>query len=139
MISLRRESALASILWGGVAAVGQFSMLFLSIIGRIHVHFVNQAPVFTVDPRGPVTLTKDTALTAVWVLSVAYAAAVAMLVYFRPTLSRGMRIVLVVSFCAVALLAALAEPWWGLVLLGDLVALHPLLRSLPPARNKQDK
>ena len=58
----RRENLLVSLLWAGVAAVGEFTMLFLSIIGRIHVTFANQAPVFAVDPRGPIVLTKDTAL-----------------------------------------------------------------------------
>jgi hypothetical protein len=124
----RRENLLASLLWGGVAAVGEFTMLFLTIIGRIHVTFANQAPVFSVDPRGPISLTKDTALAVVWVLTVAYAAIVAVMTYLGPSRVRPLRTTLIVCFLSAALVAALAEPLWGLALAVSLVALYPLLK-----------
>ena len=85
----KRNRALTSLLWGGVAAVGQYTMLFMTIIQRIHVRFVNDAPVFYVDPRGPIRLSKNSALSSVWVMTVAYGLLVALLVYFRPHPSRG--------------------------------------------------
>jgi hypothetical protein len=124
----RRENLLASLLWGGVAAVGEFTMLFLTIIGRIHVTFANQAPVFSVDPRGPISLTKDTALAVVWVLTVAYAAIVAVMAYLGPSRVRRLRTTLIVCFLSAALVAALAEPLWGLALTVSLVVLYPLLK-----------
>ena len=121
------EQLLTSLLWGGVAAVGQYTMLFLTIIRRIHVRFVNDAPVFHVDPRGPIRLTKDTALTSVWILTVAYGLAVALLVYFRPRLSRGAWIAAGILAVVLSALAALTEPLWGLILLADFAALYPIL------------
>jgi len=119
-----RDQALASVLWGAVAAAGEFTMLFLTIIGRIHVAFANEAPVFSVDPRGPIVLTKDAALTGVWVLTIAYGLLVMILVYFRPRLSRRMWLTVALAAVALAVLAALAEPWWGLVILADFAALY---------------
>ncbi len=127
-----KDQVLSSVLWGAVAAVGQYTMLFLSIIGRIHVTFVHEAPVFSVDPRGSIVLTKDTALTAVWVLTIAYGLLVMALVYLRPRLSRRMGIALAAVAIALAAVAALAEPWWGLIVLGDFAALYPVLRSPAP-------
>ena len=124
----RRENLLASLLWGGVAAVGEFTMLFLSIIGRIHVSFANQAPVFAVDPRGPIVLTKDTALATVWGLSILYAVIVAVLTYLGPRRARSFRAPLIVGFLISSVVAALAEPLWGLALLASLAALYPLLK-----------
>ncbi len=124
----RRENLLASLLWGGVAAVGEFTMLFLTIIGRIHVTFANQAPVFSVDPRGPISLTKDTALAVVWILTVAYGAIAAVMTYLGPSRVRPLRTTLIVCFLSAALVAALAEPLWGLALTVSLVVLYPLLK-----------
>lgn len=129
MIKWDKEQVLASVLWGAVAAAGQFTMLFLTVIGRIHVSFVNEAPVFSVDPRGPISLTKDTALGIVWVMTIAYGLLVTALVYVRPRLSRAMWLTLAIVVAVLAVIAALAEPWWGLIVLGDLVALYPLLRA----------
>ena len=89
VIKWHKDQALASVLWGAVAAAGQFTMLFLTVIGRIHVRFANEAPVFSVDPRGPISLTKDTALGSVWIMTIAYGLLVTTLVYFRPRLRRG--------------------------------------------------
>ena len=55
----KRERLLTSLLWGGVAAAGQYTMLFLTIMQRIHVRFPASMPEFYVDPRGPIRLTKD--------------------------------------------------------------------------------
>jgi len=128
-----RDQALTSVLWGAVAAVGQFTMLFQAIIGRIHVAFVDEAPVFSVDPRGPITLTKDTALTSVWVGTIAYGLLVIAVVYLRPRLSNGMRLMAALAAAALAVLAALAEPWWGLIILADFVALYLVLRTPGPS------
>ncbi len=133
MLASRKETLLTSLLWGGVAAVGQFTMLFLSIIGRIHVTFVDEAPVFSVDPRGPIVLTKDSALAAVWALSITYSIAVAVMVYVGHIRTRNARALIVISFLIVALCAGLAEPLWGLALLASLGALYPLLRRPAPA------
>lgn len=128
----RTDQALASVLWGAVAAVGQFSMLFLSIIGRIHVGFSNEAPVFSVDPRGPVHLTKDSALASVWAMTLAYALLVMAVVYLRPSPSKRQCFALSLLAAALAAVVALAEPWWGLIVLADLVALYPVLRARTP-------
>jgi len=123
----KRDRALTSLLWAGVAAVGQYTMLFMTIIQRIHVRFVNDAPVFYVDPRGPIPLTKDSALSTVWVMTVAYGLLVALLVYFRPHPSRGAWITIGVLVMTLSAIAALAEPLWGLIVLADSVALYPVL------------
>ena len=127
-----KDQALASVLWGAVAAVGQYTMLFLSIIGRIHVRFANEAPVFSVDPRGPIVLTKDSALTSVSILTILYGLLVMAVVYFRPGLTRKVWLAAAVLAIVLAAVAALAEPWWGLIVLADLAALYPALRA--PAR-----
>lgn len=129
VIKWHKDQALASVLWGAVAAAGQFTMLFLSVIGRIHVRFANEAPVFSVDPRGPIRLTKDTALASVWAMTIAYGLLVIALVYLRPRLSRGLWFTVTIVTVALAVVAALAEPWWGLIILADLVALYPALRA----------
>jgi hypothetical protein len=127
MTERTRDRLLTSLLWGGVAAAGQYTMLFLTIIRRIHVRFENEAPVFYVDPRGPIRLTKTMALSTVWVLALVYGLVVALLVYLRPRLNR--RTWIATGFVAVGLcaLAALAEPLWALVVLADCVALYPVL------------
>jgi hypothetical protein len=127
MVKGKRNRALTSLLWGGVAAVGQYTMLFMTIIQRIHVRFVNDAPVFYVDPRGPIPLTKNSALSSVWVMTVAYGLLVALLVYFRPHPSRGAWIAIGVLAATFSAIAALAEPLWGLIVLADFVALYPVL------------
>ena len=126
-----KDQALAGVLWGAVAAVGQYTMLFLSIIGRIHVTFANEAPVFSVDPRGPIVLTKDTALTSVWILTIAYGLLVIVLAYLKPRLSRRMWIAAGAAAIVLAAVAALAEPWWGLIVLAGFAALYPVLRPGP--------
>ena len=123
----KRNRALTSLLWGGVAAVGQYTMLFMTIIQRIHVRFVNDAPVFYVDPRGPIRLSKNSALSSVWVMTVAYGLLVALLVYFRPHPSRGAWIAIGVLAVTLSAIAALAEPLWGLIVLADSVTLYPVL------------
>jgi hypothetical protein len=123
----KRDRALTSLLWGGVAAVGQYTMLFMTIIQRIHVRFVNDAPVFYVDPRGPVPLTKNSALSSVWFMTVAYGLLVGLLVYFRPHASRGAWMTIGVLAVTLSAIAALAEPLWGLIVLADFVALYPVL------------
>lgn len=125
----KRDLLLTSLLWGGVAAVGQYTMLFLTVIRRIHVRFENDAPVFFVDPRGPIPLTKDSALSSVWVMTVAYGLLVALLVYFRPHPSRGAWIAIGVLAVALSVAAALAEPLWGLIVVADFAALYPVLAT----------
>ena len=128
MANSQRENLLTSLLWAGVAAVGEFTMLFLSIIRRIHVSFANEAPVFAVDPRGPIVLTKDAALSVVWGLTVIYAVTVAAITYLGPSRVHRFRASLVVGFVIASVVAALAEPLWGLALLASLMALYPLLK-----------
>jgi hypothetical protein len=101
-------------------------MLFLTIIQRIHVRFENEAPVFYVDARGPIRLTKTTALSVVWALTLVYGSVVALMVFLRPRLNR--RAWIATGFVAAGLcaLAALAEPLWALVILADYVALYPI-------------
>ncbi len=104
-------------------------MLFLTIIQRIHVRFPAGMPEFYVDPRGPIRLTKDVALTAVWALTIAYAVAVAILVYFRPHPSRQALVAFGVLAMASSALLALADPLWGLIILVDFALLYPMLRD----------
>jgi hypothetical protein len=141
VIKWDKDQALASVLWGAVAAAGQFSMLFLTVIGRIHVRFANEAPVFSVDPRGPIRLTKDTALASVWAMTIAYGLLVIALAYVRPRLSRRLWFTVAIVAVALAAVAALAEPWWGLIVLADFLALYPVLgvRSLDrePTQNSE--
>jgi hypothetical protein len=132
VIKWDKDQALASVLWGAVAAAGEFTMLFLTVIGRIHVSFVNEAPVFSVDPRGPIRLTKDTALASVWAMTIAYGLLVTALVYVRPRLSRRLWVTAGIVAVALAVVAALAEPWWGLIVLADFVALYPALSARGP-------
>jgi hypothetical protein len=134
VIKWQKDQALASVLWGAVAAAGEFTMLLLTIIGRIHVRFANEAPVFSVDPRGPIHLTKDTALASVWAITVAYGLLVMALVYLRPRLSRRLWLTVALVAVALAAVAALAEPWWGLIVLADFVALYPVLRARTPSQ-----
>jgi len=124
----KREHWLSSLLWGGVAAVGQYTMLFLTIIRRIHVRFAGTAPVFYVDPRGPISLSKDSALVGVYVLTLLYGLLVGLLVFRPPRPGRRAWIVAGVLAVALAILAALAEPWWGLIILADALVLYPLLK-----------
>jgi len=132
-----RERMCTSLLWGGVAAVGQYTAWFLSIIRRIHVRFADDvvageavgAPQFFVDARGPLVLSKDLALTIVWVVTVLYALLVAVLVYIRPCLSRRGLAVVVVLTVVFAIVAWLAEPLWGVSVLVDAVVLWPTLKS----------
>ncbi len=123
-----KERVLQSLLWGSVAAVGQYTMLFLSIVRRIHVRFEG-APVFWVDPSGPIALTKDAALTGVWVMTAAYALLVGAIVYWRPRLTRrGWAGSALMAF-ALAVIAALAEPVWGAVVVADYLFLFPVFSS----------
>ena len=126
-MTARKDRVLTSLLWGAVAAVGQYTMLFLIIIRRIHVRFENEAPIFYVDPRGPITLTKDSALASVWVMTVIYGLLVALLVYARPRPSRGTSLGLGALALTLSAITALAEPLWGLIVLADFGVLCPLL------------
>lgn len=125
----KRERLLTSLLWGGVAAAGQYTMLFLTIIQRIHVQFPAGIPEFYVDPRGPIRLTKDEALTAVWALTTVYAVVVFILIYVRPHLGRQARIAFGLLAIAFSALTALADPLWGLIILADFALLYPLLKD----------
>lgn len=125
----RTDQLLTSLLWGGVAAVGQYTMLFLTIIQRIHVRFVEGAPAFFVDPRGPIALTKGSALSAVWVMTVAFGLLVALLVYFKPRPSRRLWLSVAAVAALLSALAALAEPLWGLIVWADFAALYAVLAA----------
>jgi hypothetical protein len=127
MDELKREHALTSVLWGAVAAVGEFTMLFLTIIGRIHVRFENEAPIFFVDPRGPITLSKNSALSVVWIGTVVYGLLVTSLLYVRPRLARAAWIAVAGVAVGVVMLAALAEPLWGLIAALDWALLFAIL------------
>ena len=108
-------------------------MLFQSVIGRIHVRFVNEAPAFSVDPRGPIVLTKDSALTAVWLMTIAYGLLVIALLYLRSRWSRRAWLTAALLAIVLAVLAALAEPWWGLIALADFGVLYLAHRAPGPA------
>lgn len=129
MIKGRTDQLLTSMLWGGVAAVGQYTMLFLTIIQRIHVRFEDGAPVFFVDPRGPIALTKSSALSVVWVMTVAFGLLVALLVYFKPRPSRRLWFSIAVVAALLSASAAFAEPLWGLVVWADFAALYAVLAA----------
>jgi len=121
------DRLLTSVLWGAVAGMFEFTMLFLTIVGRIHVRFENEAPVFFVDPLGPIALSKDSALWTVWIGAVLYALLTAVLLYVRPRPSRPMWIALAVVAVGLSVLAALAEPWWGLIVAIDCILLFAIL------------
>lgn len=125
----QKDKVLTSLLWGAVAAVGQYTMLFLTIIRRIHVNFVNEAPVFYVDPQGVIPLTKDSALSSVWAMTIAYGLLITLLVYFKPRPSRRAWVAIGVLALALSTIAALVEYWWGLIILANFVALYPILAS----------
>jgi hypothetical protein len=134
MTKENRDRVLTSLLWGGVAAVGQYTMLFMTVIQRIHVRFANEAPVFYVDPRGLIPLTKDSALSSVWVMTVIYGLTVILLVYSRPRPSRGAWIAVALLAVTLSVIAALAEPLWGLIVLADFASLYPVLATKKSAR-----
>jgi hypothetical protein len=103
-------------------------MLFLTIIRRIHVRLAD-APVFYLDPRGPIMLTKDIALSSVWGMTVLYGLAVAWAVYARPHPTRGIWMALGGLTTALSAIAALAEPLWGLIILVDFIILCLVLAT----------
>jgi hypothetical protein len=123
----KRDRVLTSVLWGAVAAMGQFTMLFLTIIRRIHVRFEDEAPIFPVDPRGPITLTKNSALSGVWIGTVLFGLLVTVLLYVRPRPTRGAWIALAGVSAALVVLAAMAEPLWGLIVALNWVLLFAIL------------
>jgi hypothetical protein len=124
----KQDRVISGLLWAGVAAVGQFTALFLSIVGRIHVRFENEAPLFQVDPRGPIVLTKDSALRAVGLLTVLYAVLVFTIVCWRPVLGKRGLVLWAGMAIVCGTIAGLAEPVWGLTLALGLLLLVPLLR-----------
>ncbi len=128
MTESMQDRVFKSLLWGGVAAVGQYTMLFLSIVRRIHVRFEG-IPIFWVDPSGPIALTKDSALTSLWAMTVAYGLLVVAIVYLRPRLRRRGWMGSALLALALAVVAALAEPLWGVVVAADFMFLIPLLSS----------
>ncbi len=130
MSNERRDQLLAAILWGAVAAMGQYTALFLSIIGRIHVSFVNQAPIFRVAPSA-VPLTKDLALQLVWALTIAFGLLAAGVVYRRPRPGKRSWVVLTLSVLLVSIAAGLIEPVWAGVVWLDYLALLPALCETP--------
>jgi hypothetical protein len=115
----KRDRVLTSLLWGSVAAMGQFTMLFLTIIRRIHVRFENEAPVFFVDPSGPIRLTKNSALAIVWIGTVLYGLLVTLLLYLKPRPTGIARVAMAALAVGLAALAALVEPLWGLIVALD--------------------
>ncbi len=123
----KRDRALASVLWGTVAGLGEFTMLFLTIIRRIHVRFENEAPVFFVDPSGPIALTKNSALWVAWSGTVLYGLLVTLALYFRPRPTRVAWITLTIAAVGLVVLAALAEPLWGLIVALDLALLFAII------------
>jgi hypothetical protein len=123
----KRDRMLTSVLWGAVAAAGEFTMLFLTIIRRIHVRFENEAPVFFVDPRGPITLTKNSALSIVWIGTVLYGLLVAFLLYVKPRPAKVAWITVGSVAAGLVVLAALAESLWGLVVALDCALLFTIL------------
>ncbi len=129
MVDGRRDRLLTSLLWGAVAAVGEHTMLFLAVIRRIHVRFENEAPVFYVDPRGPIALSKDSALSIVWLASIAFGVAVFLLMYFRLRVSRTATTAIAGAILLLAAVAALAEPLWGLAVLADAAVVYLILAS----------
>ncbi len=110
-------------------------MLFLSVVGRIHVEFASGAPVFWMVPRGPVHLTKDSALTTVWVLTLLYGLLVFVLAYRRPNPDERVWAVTRVVGVIFAVALALAEPLWGLVGFADVVGME-ILRRLAAGRQR---
>jgi|GEM_PF-1658266 len=134
MARKQSDKVLTSLLWGTVAAVGQYTMLFLTVIQRLHVRFADGAPVFYVDPRGPIPLTKDTALSSVWVMTALYGLLVTCVTYFRPQPTRGAWIAIGVLAIVFSVVAALAEPLWGVIILADFAALYYLLLARPPPK-----
>ncbi|MBC7232758.1 MAG: hypothetical protein H5T68_05905 [Chloroflexi bacterium] len=134
MTNSQKDRVLTSLLWGAVAAIGQYTMLFLSIIRRIHVHFEHEAPVFSVDPQGLIPLTKDTALFSVWMMTIAYGLLVTLLVYFRPQPSRSAWILMGALAVTLSVIAALAEHLWGVIILASFIALYPVLAHRKEAR-----
>ena len=127
MTKEQRDRLLTSLLWGGVGAVGEYTMLFLAIIGRIHVRFVSDSPVFYIDPRGPIPLTKDTALSSVWIMTVLYGLLVTLVAFVRPRLARTSWVAVGSLVLMLSVIAALAEPLWGVIVVADFVALCPWL------------
>ena len=107
--------------------MGQYTMLFLTIVRRIHVRFVNDAPVFYIDPQGPLLLSKDTALSSVWAMTVLYGLFVGLVAYLRPRPNRAAWLVIGALALTFSVIAALAEPWWGLIVLADFAAICPWL------------
>lgn len=128
MTETRTDRLLTSLLWGAVAAAAQYTMLFLIIVQRIHVRFENDAPVFEVDPRGLIRLTKNGALSMVWVMTVLYGLIVSLVVYRRPRLSRRAWTSVGLLAVILAALAALVEPLWSVIIVANFAVLYPVLR-----------
>jgi len=122
----KRDRILSSLLWGTVAAAGEHTMLFLSIIRRIHVRFEGQ-PLFWVDPGGPIVLTKDAALAIAWLAALCFGLAVAVVTYWKPKPRRLGWTAVTVFIGALSLMAALAEPLWGLIAAVDGLILLAML------------
>jgi hypothetical protein len=135
MTGSQGERTLESLLWGGVAVVGQYTMLFLSVIGRIHVRFEHDAPVFYMEPKGLIPLTKDAALSSVWIMTGLYGLLVTLVAYRRPSPSKRAWAIVGVLVAVLAVIAALAVPLWGLVIIADLVALLPWLTTAAPTKS----
>jgi hypothetical protein len=135
MDEVKRDRILSSLLWGSVAAAGEHTMLFLSIIPRIHVRFEGQ-PVFWVDPRGPIALTKDAALSVAWLASLCFGLVVAAVGYWRPRPRRPGRTAVAACMVALSLVASLAEPLWGLAAVVDGMILLAMLGPGLPGPKK---
>ncbi len=127
-----RDKLLNSVLWGAVAACGQFTMLFLSVVGRIRVSFVSNAPSFAVDPRGAVALTKDTVLQLVWVLTILFSVMVFWVTYRRPRPTRRAWVVWGTLGFVLTIAGGLVDPWWAGILLVDGLIIAGVLRTALP-------
>lgn len=124
-----RERWVAALLWGGVGIIAQYTALFLTIVQRIQVEFENQAPVISVTPSGPIALTWGAALAAVWAGTFAFGMLVVAAYVAERRPSRVQWLAGAMAALALAVIAALAEPTWGLVILADALVLAWVLRG----------
>lgn len=126
----QQENLITAVLWGAVAAMGQYTAMFLSIVGRIHVTFAD-GPSFAVSPQGVLPLTKDLALQLVWLSTLAFGLIVAWAVYRRPRPGKHTWVVTTILVLLLSVVMGLIEPIWGLVVWMDYAAVTPALLDTP--------